>query len=254
MRAYLEDITFLILVRLDSITRLENIILVTEQLCKYFNTNIMVRNADRYDNGFLKALLNKKIYYEFVEDKDPVLYKTKHFNQMTLKVNTTYIAIWDADIIVDVKSVMDCMEKLREDIADIAYPYNGICYDIPDIIKAIFFKKKDIRFLFKNKNKMDKLYPRLLVGGAVLMNKSKYSLAGMENEQHYGWGNDDFDRYYRFVGLGYKIYNVSSPLFHLSHTRNLNSQFRSHMANKISFAAMSKIENSSVQELLNKLK
>ena len=98
---------------------------------------------------------------------------------------------------------------------------------------------------------MDKLYPHLLVGGAVLMNKLKYCKAGMENEQHYGWGNDDFDRYYRFVGLGYKIHKVNTPLFHLSHSRNNNSQFRSIIANKISFAAMNKIENSSAQELQN---
>ena len=49
----------------------------------------------------------------------------------------------------------------------------------------------------------------------------------MDNEEQYGWGNDDFDRFYRARNYGLKIYNADNVLFHLSHPRSLNSQYRS---------------------------
>lgn len=249
MKIKMDDVTFLILVRLDSIQRIENILAVTQQFYHYFKAKIVVREADSYNNGILESLLNKKIDYEFVEDKDPVLYKTRHFNQMTSMVTTSYLAIWDTDIIVDKSAVISCIDKLRKGEADIAYPYNGICYDIPTVIKNIYFTKPNIRLLYKNVNKMDKLYPHLLVGGAVLMDRKKYIQAGMENELHYGWGNDDFDRYYRFAGLGYRIHRVNTPLFHLPHPRGDNSRFRSPIFSQISSAVRFRVESSSKQEL-----
>lgn len=251
MKIYLTDVTFLILIRLDSIERLENILSVTERLIHYFNTNIVVREADSYNNGILKSLLNKKIQYEFIEDKDPVFYRTKYTNQITLSIDTPYIAIWDADIIPDKNAILECLEQLRNKKADVAYPYNGICYDISRTLKNLYREKKDIRLLFRHINKMERLYPHPLVGGAIIMDKHKYIEAGMENEKHYGWGNDDFDRYYRFQALDYKIYRVNIQLFHLSHFRSNNSQFKSFMDSKTSEAICSKIHDSSKEELKN---
>lgn len=251
MKTNLTDITFLILVRLDSINRLENILCVTDRFTHYFNTNILVREADSYNNGILQSLLNRHIRYEFIEDKDPVLYKTKHINQMTKFVTTPCISIWDADIVPDKKAVMECLEQLRSRKADITLPYNGICYDIAQSIKSLYFKKKDIRILHRHKSKMERLHPHPLVGGAVMMNTEKYLQAGGENETHYGWGNDDFDRYYRFIGLGYKMYRVNTPLYHLTHPRGNNSQYNTPLSMLISTVENRKMENSSAKEILD---
>lgn len=249
MKENLNDVTFLILVRLDSIQRLENLIVVVNLLHKYFNTHIRIREAATFNINILTKVLNKSIIYEFVEDKDPVLYKTMHFNEMTRKVNTPYLAIWDADIIPDKKSIIEAVSQLRNGNYSIAYPYNGVCLNISKVMRNLFFKKKDLRFLMKNLNKMDTLYPDLLVGGAVFLNKNIYSSLGMENEHHYGWGNDDFDRYYRFLVSGYTIYRVNKPLFHLMHPRGENSTYHSFLSLKISQQENFKIENSSPQEI-----
>jgi hypothetical protein len=249
MKTDLTDVTFLILVRLDSVERLENILCVTERLTYYFKTNVTVREADSYNNGILKSLLNRQVQYEFVEDEDPVLYRTRHINQMAASVTTPCLAIWDADIIPDKKAMIGCMEQLRSKEADVAYPYNGICYDVPKSLKSLYFERRDIRLLFRHVSKMDKLYPHALVGGAVIIDKERYIKAGMENEKHYGWGNDDFDRYYRFVGFGYSIHRVNTLLFHLGHPRGGNSRFRSSISNKTSSAVRCGTESSSMQEI-----
>ena len=142
MKTDMTDITFLLLVRLDSVHRLENVLMTGGQLARFFNTNIVVREASSYNNHVLKSTLNKKIRYEFVEDKDPVLHKTRHFNEMILSVGTPYIAIWDADIAVDKNTINMAMDKLRNDGADVVYPYNGQCFNTSEIIRQAYLVRK----------------------------------------------------------------------------------------------------------------
>lgn len=250
MKINLSDVTFLILVRLDSIQRLENTLIVTERLTHYFNTNIVLREACDYKNRILQSLLKRNVKYQFVEDKDPVLHKTRHYNQMLASISTPYVSVWDADIVPDKNAIIESTNQLRSRKADVVYPYNGICFDISDIIRKYYLQKKDIRFLFRNINKLTKLYDKPLVGGALFVDREKYILTGGENETHYGWGNDDFDRYYRFVGFGYRIYRVNKPLFHLTHPRGDNSQYQSSLSMQISLMQRDIIEKSSKEEIL----
>ena len=57
----LTDVSFLIPIRLDSIIRLENLIASIKFLLKNFKTKVIVLQADKYDNGILKKLLNRNV-------------------------------------------------------------------------------------------------------------------------------------------------------------------------------------------------
>lgn len=227
MKLNLQDTTFLILIRLDSIARLENIVTVVAHLLKNCETNIVILEVDSYNNGFLKSLLNKKVEYVFYEDKDPVLHKTRYFNKLIKQVCTPYIAIWDADVIVEKEGIEDAVNHLRTKEADIALPYKGTCINTSKIVRSLFMKKKDVSILFRNQEKMEKLYGHTLVGGAVIINRQKFEEVGLENENYYGWGDDDFDRYIRFLNADFKIYRANHYLYHLSHPRGENSLFHS---------------------------
>lgn len=249
MRIDLKDTTFLIAVRLDSIQRLENTLAVIAQICKYFDTNIILAEVADCCNGILKSLLYKRVTYIFIEDKDNVFYRTKYFNQLTSEIKSPIIALWDADVVIDKKAILESVNNIRTYNADISYPYNGIFLETSDIMRKYYLKTKDIRVLYRNKNKLKLLYNKPMVGGAVVVNREKYIQAGMENETHYGWGNDDFDRYYRFVALNYKIHRINTPLFHLHHPRGNNSQFRSDIFQQISSLERFKMESSSKEEV-----
>jgi hypothetical protein len=199
-------------------------------------------------------MLNKNILYQFVEDKDPILHKTKYFNSMIPSINTNIIGIWDTDVVIDKKAIEEAITQLRNNTADMSFPYNGKCFDTSEIIRTLYLKKKDIRTLYRNINKMDLLYEHLLVGGGVFVNKEKYIYAGMENKAHYGWGDDDFDRYYRFARLELRIHRVNTCLFHLSHPRHINSRYSSNIQSGVSSIERFKTEGSSKQEILSKLK
>ena len=67
----------------------------------------------------------------------------------------------------------------------------------------------------------------MMKGGAFLANRNSYIVSGMENENFYGWGPEDFERYSRWKNLGYKISRVKGNLYHLTHSRGTNSTYRS---------------------------
>lgn len=240
MKRDLKDVTFLIPVRLDSIQRLENLLVITEQIQNFFETNISVLESNIIYNKILHKCLNHKIIYNFVKDQDPVFYRTKYLNQLISSCKSPYIALWDADVIIDKNAILNAIAKLRNLDYDVVYPYNTKFYETSDILRNVYFMKRDISIMYDNIDKMRLLYNRPMVGGAVFIDKEKYINIGMENENHYGWGNDDFDRYYRCLINELKISYTNNPLFHLCHPRSGNSRFRSTIQ-----------ENRSRDELLN---
>ena len=111
--------------------RLENLLMTVEYLMRHFETCIFVLQADKYENDIVPHFLGKKVKYRFVEDYDTVFYRTKYLNQMTREADTQFIGIWDADVIVPYKQVIDSIDKLQE-AYEIAYPYDGHFYDTTD--------------------------------------------------------------------------------------------------------------------------
>ena len=79
MKEKYKDVTFVLLVRIDSIQRLENTLLVVNMLHSFFDTNIILREASSFNNRILETLLKRKVSYEFLIDNDIVLHKTMHF-------------------------------------------------------------------------------------------------------------------------------------------------------------------------------
>lgn len=145
---------------------------------------------------------------------------------MTLNTKTPYIGVWDADIVLTKKQIIEAVESIRDGF-EVAYPYNGLCFDTSSIIRELFIVKKKIHFLSINQNKMQVYHNQNLKGGAMFVNKEAYLQAGMENENFYGWGDEDFERYERWKIMGYKIYRSEGCMYHLSHPKNTNSFFHS---------------------------
>ncbi len=231
------ETSILILFRADSIRRLYNLVAVVESLTSLNGVNIYVREADCVNHHIAQKLLPPSVKYEFTTDKDSVLHKTRHFNQMLEQVSTPYVGIWDTDTIAYSTSVTECIDALTNGKALMALPYNGICLDTSVAIADIYMQSSDFRILDTYSYLMARLQPQRLTGGAVLMNRNAFLTLGGENENYYGWGDDDYDRYVRFYQSGASIFRSKKPLFHLSHPRGENSGFSSS-----TFAVASKVE------------
>ena len=217
--------TFLILVRLDTIERIENLLAATKFLTQNLETTIAVLECAQLNNGLLKNLLDKTIHYTFQEDHDPILYRTKYLNQMIRSVETPFVAVWDTDVIVPVSQIAKAVEMLQNGEANFVYPYEKQFLDTSPILRKLFLETGNIDVLEQNVKKMKEMYLPNPVGGAFLANVEAYKASGLENEDFYGWGMEDGERYHRWENQGYKIKRVPGPLFHLSHGRGINSVF-----------------------------
>jgi hypothetical protein len=249
----LKDVTFIMPVRFDSAVRLENTLAVIACLNKYFDTNIFVLEGTPQKFSIFKSLVKNKVKYFFVEDNDNIFYKTKYINILSEKVNTPFISIWDADVIADKNQILEAVEMLRRNEADISYPYDGRFLDTSDIIRALYLSKKNINILHKHIYYTHLIYGNKMVGGAVIMNTEKYKQSGLDNEDFYGWGNEDYERQQRFETLGYRTYRSKGPVYHLSHPRDINGVFRSEKQHKWTGNYLKIIRDSSKDELLKNI-
>lgn len=255
MKTDLTDVTFMIPIRVDSLVRLENLILTTRFLSEHFNCHIIVLEADTCNNGIIRKMLGKRVEYYFVEDDDSVFYRTRYINSMTEKVKTPFLCIWDADVVVPVLQIAEAVEKMRTEGFEVALPYDGRALDTSVSIRNLFMQSRRIGVLQRQRNKMNPLHKNLtLRGGAVFVNTDAYKKAGMDNLSFYGWGSEDFDRYERWTILGYRIYIVIGVLFHLTHPRGENSTFSRKNQVVDSETALFKTRVSSRQELLERVK
>jgi len=172
---------------------------------------------------------------------------------MTKNLKTDFTGIWDTDVIVDHEQLVDSIQQLRQGLCDIAYHYDGDFYDTSDILRNHYLVHRELEFLKANRGKMQLLYNVEGVigalGGAIFARTDKYQFSGMENEEFYGWGLEDGERYYRWLSFDYKIYRSKGCLFHLTHPRDSNSRFHSVSHHKKSQHDMNEVVNYSKEEL-----
>lgn len=230
----IKDLTFIIPIRIDSVQRIENLLCTLRHL-SVLKSNVIIYEADKYCNHLLSRLLprTKNIVYRFVEDYDPIFHRTKYINRMVAEAQTPFISVWDADVIVSMNDIKDCMEELRKGTCEIAFPYNGTCLDTTKELRDTFIEHPKLNTLTANKGSQSIMQGQNFVGGAFIANKTSYLNAGGENENFYGWGPEDGDRYVRWLVMGYKVFRSKGYMYHLWHPRNHNGTIRSEVQRRI---------------------
>lgn len=225
----MKDVTFLYLVKIDSVERLENTIVSLEYLLSNINTNIFVLEISNHRFSLLQKLLQgyNNVTYSSIIDYDDILYRTKYINNMIRSITTEYVAVWDVDVIIPYEQLFESVRKLREGQADIVYPYRSEFLDVPETLRILYLDNRSVDFLNTEKNKMRKMYGDNPVGGAFICRVSAYYEIGLESEDYYGWGREDGDRYYRWQSSKYLMERIEGQLFHLNHPRGKNSTFTS---------------------------
>lgn len=223
----LQDTTFVIPLRMDSIERLENIFVLKQFLNSFFITSILILEADKEKNGFIENLFPDRSAYIFIEDTDPVFYRTKYLNLLSQRVTTEYIAVWDSDVIVHPHQIALSVSRLRENTHDFVFPYDGNFLDTGAAHRIEFLKSRNLDYLLSNMDTMSLPYTNTACGGGFVARLSDYLQCGGENENFYGWGQEDGERVKRWQILGKHIVRVKGPMFHLYHPRGTNSKYLS---------------------------
>ena len=211
-----------LIVKLDTLERLENTLAVSEYLAANFKANIYLWEIAPYQNGILENLLPGKVKYTFCKDEDPILHRTNYINRMVSTTSDKYLAIWDVDVIVPIPQVIAALQLLCKGV-DFVYPYERYFYDTSEELRKLYLETKNLVTLMEYRAFMNELYAPHPVGGVFMAERESYEKSGMENEAFYGWGIEDGERFQRWLSMGMTIKRINGPLFHFSHPRGINS-------------------------------
>ncbi|WP_114748970.1 galactosyltransferase-related protein [Pleomorphovibrio marinus] len=245
----LKDVTFIIPLRIDTVDRLENTLVIVDFILGNFDTQIKILEASHRDTGLLRKLLPEVVEHRFMQDSDAIFHRTKYINNLAGICETPFLSLWDTDVFVPVEQIEETMSLLRKGKTDFVTPFQDKFLDTSEILRDLYIQSGDIRILMKHQGKMKVLYKPNPVGGVFFAHRQSYINTGMENEKFYGWGLEDGDRANRWRILGYRHQHIKGPLFHLSHGRGVNSTFQSLNQSDLKHAELYKTLSMSISEL-----
>ena len=219
----LKEVTFCIPVRIESSYRIQNLKTLLNYLDSFLDTNYIVMEADR-TSRFTDARKIRNLKHVFIQDEDVIFHRTKYINRMLHLTETPYAAIWDTDAIAPIEQIEKALTTLRNTETTLVYPFSGAFIALNEIVSMHFCKTLDINCLNSDVLPKAFLYGFYSVGGAYMVNVQNYLKAGGENEHFYGWGPEDAERNARIRILEMGVDKIEGPLYHLFHTRGINSR------------------------------
>lgn len=222
-RKRLDDLTFIFVVRIDSLWRLRNLRSVLAFLTDNFDSNFLIIEADSTSRIPEGSLPQRNLKFIFEKDENPILHRTMYINRLFRMAETRFAAVWDVDVLCVPENISASLELLSSSNTIMTYPYDGKFWHVNPFFSSVFHRSGDLSVI------TEKPQPRILmngyhsVGGAFFVNIEKYRDAGWENEYFIGWGPEDMERFKRLEILGEKPLRVKGDLYHLFHTRGENS-------------------------------
>jgi predicted glycosyltransferase involved in capsule biosynthesis len=281
MRHDLLDVTFMIPVKLESAERQRNLSIITDFLHQNFDTHIIIYELGVKSPGpdtpndleeiplvpdMVAHIPRVETIFEsgFENGAAKNFHRTKYLNIMLEKVKTPIVANYDADILLDPKNIIKACNKIREKKADLVYPYHighsqGKIHNAESLLTDIETSGWSDTVFHKSLDRGEQrwegrvvaegfFYDLSMYGHVQIFNTESYRAGGGENERFKGWGPEDKERYYRFVGLGYTVTHMDNKIFHLEHPRGTDSS-RSNQAFDESMGEAFKVINLNKTEM-----
>lgn len=247
MKNNLTNTTFIIPLRIESDDRLRNIITVICFLLGTFDTNVIIKEVDTESVFEQKALPQINEFFDgnvnglthiFEKSDHNVFYRMEILNQMISMCKTDIVVNYDCDVLLKPETYIESCRMISDENYDVVYPYGFGSWQ-----KQIFandemvseFLSNDYDFSILEKNHVENLSR---YGHVQFFKHKSYIEGGMENENFKGSSPEDVERHHRFITLGYHVGRLDHWIYHLEHSRGLNSwpvsyQFNPHMKDNI---------------------
>lgn len=222
MKKNLDNVTFIIPIRIDSQDRIDNINLTADYILSNYDTTVMIYE---YDTEKKYDAINDNIKYKFVYDDKKFFHRTKVLNDMIDDSTTDVVVNYDADVLLPSTAYENSYMMIQSGADEFVYPYDGRFMSL-DREYHWQIKEKGYKIENMNIDYITKVVHPNSVGGAFMALKDAYIRCGKENENFRAWGYEDNERYNRISKLiGRDIARVNTPLIHLEHWRGPDSSF-----------------------------
>lgn len=246
----LKDTTLIIPVSIESEDREKNAIITLSYLCKHLSTNIIIYES----SNILKIdkILNNidhnncKIDYLYNKNTEEIFHRTKFLNIMLNHTKTKVVVNYDIDVLLRPEVYEKCQNLILNG-QDLVYPYfwGNSQYQVFYSGRTKLEKTLDLNSL--NNNDLNNC--RSEYGQCQFFNTETYIKGGMENEGFISYAPEDQERGYRFKKLGYNVMWNDAYIYHIEHSRGVNSSTKNPMM-KINNELFEKIKSLSKEELI----
>lgn len=226
----LKDTTFIIPISIESEDREKNAMINLSYLCKHLETNITifeVGSEPKLDRILSKIDTSKcQINYLYDNNVDQIFHRTKFLNIMLDTVKTKVVVNYDIDVLLKPEVYEKCQQHILNG-QDLVYPY--------------FFGNSQYQVYYTGRDKIESTMDlntldildynicRSEYGQCQFFNTESYKKGGMENEGFISYAPEDQERGYRFKKLDYNVMWNNDFIYHIEHTRGINSSNKNPM-------------------------
>lgn len=219
------NLTIIMSIRIDSAERLKNLLASVKYYLTYTDAEIIIVESDTESKcvKMISELGLNRIKHIFLFDTSPILHRTKYMNYGFKSVRTTYAANIDSDIIVPIEQLLKAFYLISHSDYVMVIPYEGKCVMITEEETNILRDSLTVANL--NIRSKTLMFGKWSVGGAYLVNVTRYKNLGLENENISAWGPEDAERVARVSILEHGPVFMPGVIYHLYHPRGLNSYY-----------------------------
>lgn len=224
----LEGLDFILITKIDSEFRMNNLKETVKHLNKYFENKVYIVEYDYESKIFFEG--NYEIF--LIEPINDHFYRNYATNKFLKQMKNSIICNIEVDCLLDPFGIIDCYEKIKSGEIDFALPYNGIPIWLNQKASSTYKLTKELPEIWKHiyniQPCLDESYHEILktklkhFGFAYMANKNAFEKIGFENENFLRWGYDDLERVVRILKMNYKIYFSNHFCYHLWHERKNN--------------------------------
>jgi hypothetical protein len=240
----LEDVTFLIPLRIESQDRMRNIITTMIYLLRNFNTNVMIKEYDM-EQIFMQSAFPtiedavgdkvKNINYIFEKTDEFIFHRTRLLNDMIQNAETPIVVNYDSDVLLPKETYLHARHlilngytnpeqpNIKPEPIKVVYPYGygNFQFQISATDEEVTnFINSNFNFTaFTSMRQYDAKF-----GFCQFFDREEYIRFGMENENFVSYGYEDDERYNRFNTLSH-VARINDYVYHLEHVRTQNSWF-----------------------------
>ena len=244
-RAPLRDAAFIIPVRIDTPDRLRNLELVLAWIDRSFEgAQILVLEHDDAPRA-AEAAQRHRVEHSFLRANGH-FHKSHVFNLGVAHVDRPFALLYDCDVLVSPRAIVEAIEKLRRGEAEYVYPYNGVMLEArcddrdPRAILEAPFLRDGARCA---EGALDDLPPGVVylngtlaepsTGGVLVCPRRTLLRHGGFNPNILSYGCEDTELETRVVKLGARVVRLGGyNCFHLRHRRGPDSRYNErHAAN-----------------------
>lgn len=230
MHTTMNDLTFIIPIRVDSEDRLNNCHAILRFLTSSFpDSEILLIEQDETSK-------TDQIVSDFPSVKKLFVFNAGRFSKSNainlgiLSAKRDFICMYDTDVLIHPEAMSKAVSILRRRISRVVIPFNLICVDVSGASKAMLASSLDIERYGRIMNLLHlptngDLTARIVNGGIMVADREVLLLEGGYNKKmiSYGWEDTEFLK--RFDKLGYYSLLLSDyNLVHLDHKRGTDSQ------------------------------